>query len=161
MLLSRLIALMPHVILNEWPYPFIVHIFNICRSGVLTARYLVVAWLVPCESAAILAQVLCTPFNHAPVYSATSFKQSHIGVFICNLPSALLSEWPGSFVCYCSNMGVERILKIRVRKLTLEKKILLPLLWGLEPDHESYALTTELSPLPCSPSWPLLQPNLW
>ena len=30
----------------------------------------------------------------------------------CNLPPALLAEWPGSFTCYCSNMGVEWILKL-------------------------------------------------
>ena len=32
-------------------------------------------------------------------------------VFSCNMPPALLAEWPGSFTCYCSNTGVERILK--------------------------------------------------
>ena len=26
----------------------------------------------------------------------------------CNLPSALLAEWSGSFMCHCSNTGVER-----------------------------------------------------
>ena len=30
----------------------------------------------------------------------------------CNLPPALLAEWPGSFTCYCSNMGVEQIPKV-------------------------------------------------
>ena len=35
---------------------------------------LVLAWLVPSETAAVSAQVLCTPFNRAPVYSVTSFK---------------------------------------------------------------------------------------
>ena len=32
-------------------------------------------------------------------------------VFSCNLPLALLAEWPGSFTCCCSNMWVERIFK--------------------------------------------------
>ena len=27
----------------------------------------------------------------------------------CNLPPALMAEWPRSFVCYCSNMGVDWI----------------------------------------------------
>ena len=38
----------------------------------------VVAWLVPRETAAVSAQVLCTPctFNHAPVYSVTSFSNN-------------------------------------------------------------------------------------
>ena len=26
----------------------------------------------------------------------------------CNLPPALLAEWPGSFTCHCGNIGVER-----------------------------------------------------
>ena len=62
-----------HVILNEWLYPFIVHIINIHGRGVLTA-------LCGCcmagatWNAVVLAQVLCTPFNHAPGYSVTSFK---------------------------------------------------------------------------------------
>ena len=30
-------------------------------------------------------------------------------MFSCNLPPALLAEWPGSFTCYCGNTGVERI----------------------------------------------------
>ena len=39
-------------------------------SGVLTA----LAWLVPHETADVSAQVLCTPYNHAPY----QFMQSHI-----------------------------------------------------------------------------------
>ena len=40
------------------------------RNGVLTS----LAWLVPHETAAVSAQVLCTPYNHAPCH----FMQSHI-----------------------------------------------------------------------------------
>ena len=57
-------------------------------------------------------------------------------MFSCNLPPALLAGWSGSFTCYCSNTKVERIpiyYKSRHRKLTLEKKILLPLQQGFEP----------------------------
>ena len=43
---------------------------NIHRSGVLTAM----AWLVPHETAAVSAQVLCTQYNHAPCH----IMQSHI-----------------------------------------------------------------------------------
>ena len=43
---------------------------SIHRSGVLTA----LAWLVPHAAAAVSAQVLCTPDNHAPCH----FVQSHI-----------------------------------------------------------------------------------
>ena len=45
-------------------------------------------------------------------------------VFSCNLPPALLAEWPGS------SMGVEWIPN---RKLTLEENVFLPLLRGFEP----------------------------
>ena len=49
---------------------------NIRRSGVLTA----LAWLVPHETAAVWAHVLCTSYNHAPCY----FIQSHIRkVYAC------------------------------------------------------------------------------
>ena len=52
---------------------------------------------------------------------------------MCNLTPALLAKWPGSFSCHCGSTGVERTPnKSQHRKLTLEKKILLPLLPGLE-----------------------------
>ena len=38
---------------------------------------LVITWLVPHETAAVLAHVLCTPYNHAPVYSVTLFKATN------------------------------------------------------------------------------------
>ena len=42
--------------------------------------------------------------------------------------------WLGSFTCHCSNMGVERTPnKSQHRTLTLEKKILTPLLPGIKP----------------------------
>ena len=62
-----------HVILNEWLQHFIACIINIHGSGVLAA-------LCGCcmagatWNAAVSAQVPCTPFNHAPGYSVTSFK---------------------------------------------------------------------------------------
>ena len=56
-----------------------------------------------------------------------------VWVFRCNLPSALLSEWLGSFTCHCSNTGVELTLnKSRRTKLALEKKILLLLMPGFK-----------------------------
>ena len=53
-------------------------------------------------------------------------------VFRCNLQPALLAEWPGYFTCHCGNTGVERTPKSQHTKLTLKKKILLPLLPGFE-----------------------------
>ena len=54
--------------MSDWL--LIARFLNIHRSGVLTA----LAWLVPHETAAVSAQVLCTPYNHAPCH----FMQSHI-----------------------------------------------------------------------------------
>ena len=94
---------------------------------------LVVTWLVPCETAAISAHVLCTPYNHAPVYSVTLSEAIYVGcLFRYNMPLALLAEWQGSFVCYCGNTKVEWIPKKEHRKLTLEKTFL-PVLLELEP----------------------------
>ena len=68
---------MLHVVLNEWLYPFIAHIINIHGSGVLIAHcgccMAGATW-----NAAVWAQVLCTPFNHAPGYSVTSFKTTWV-----------------------------------------------------------------------------------
>ena len=52
----------------------------------------------------------------------------------CNLPPALLAEWPGSFMCHCGNTGVKRSLnkKSQHTKWTLEKKVLPPLLSGFK-----------------------------
>ena len=55
-------------------------------------------------------------------------------VFRCNLPSAILAEWPVSFTCHCGNTGVEWTpKKSQHTKLTLERKILPPPLPGFEP----------------------------
>ena len=54
-------------------------------------------------------------------------------MFSCNLPPALLAEWPGSFTCYCDNSawnGYQN--KSQPRKLTPEIKMITPLLQGLE-----------------------------
>ena len=54
----------------------------------------------------------------------TSLGQS-VRMFRSNLPSALLTEWLGSFTCQCGNTGVERTSnKTQHTKLTMEKKIL-------------------------------------
>ena len=65
---------------------FIACFLNIHRSGVFTA----VAWLVPHETAAVSAQVLCTPYNHAPCH----FMQSHIRkVYACLAVTCHLHFW--------------------------------------------------------------------
>ena len=106
--LSRLTAL---VFGSAWVTSFLLRgflfIFNIHRSGGLTA----LAWLMPHETAAaVSAQVLCTPYKHAPCH----FMQSHIRkVYACLAVTfpALLAEWPGLFTCYYGNTGVARIPK--------------------------------------------------
>ena len=65
---SRADSLRSHVFLHE-RLAFHSALLNIHRSGVLTA----LAWLVPHETAAVSAQVLCTPYSHAPCH----FMQSH------------------------------------------------------------------------------------
>ena len=65
---------------------FLFFILYIHRSGVLTA----LAWLVPHETAAVSAQVLCTPYNHAPCH----FMQSHIRkVYACLAVTCHLHFW--------------------------------------------------------------------
>ena len=86
---SRADSLRSHVILHEW-IAFDSVFLNIHRSGVLTA----LAWLVPRETAAVSAQVLCTPYNHAPWH----FMQSHIRkVYACLAVTCTLGRMTGIF----------------------------------------------------------------
>ena len=56
------------------------------------AVWLVVAWLVPRETAAVSVQVLCTSYNRAPVYS--HFIQTHVGrVHVCLAVTCHLHFW--------------------------------------------------------------------
>ena len=75
----------------------------LCIFGVLTALFVI--WLVLCETTAISAHVLCTPYSPAPVCCVTLFEAIYTYgacVFSCNMLPALLAGWPGSFTCYCS-----------------------------------------------------------
>ena len=82
-LLSRLTVLACD---STWVTSFIARFLNIHRSGVLTA----LAWLVPHETAAVSAQVLCAPYNHAPCH----FMQSHIcKVYACLAVTCHLHFW--------------------------------------------------------------------
>ena len=104
--------------------------FYIHRSGVLTA----LAWLVTHETAAVSAQVLCTPYNHAPSH----FMQSHIRkVYACLAVTCHLHFWQDDRDLLRATAvtrgwnGYQN--KSQHRKATLEKKILPPLLQGFEP----------------------------
>ena len=117
-----------HVILHEG-LAFYSAFLNIHRSGVLTA----LAWLVPRETAAS-AQVLCTPYNHAPCH----FMQSHIRkVYACLAVTCQLHFWQND-LGFLRATAVTRGWngyrnKTQHRKLTLEKKIRPPLQQGFEP----------------------------
>ena len=63
----------------------------------------------------------------------TSLGQGCTCVFRCNLPPALLAEWPGSFTCHCGNKFSRRSCRDSNSQ---------PL------DHESGALTNKLSCIP-------------
>ena len=85
--LKQTLELMSHALLNEYLYPFIVSlfyfyffIFLISTEVVYRQRCLVVAWLMPRETAAASAQGLCTPYNHAPVYVVTYSNISNVPV---------------------------------------------------------------------------------
>ena len=101
-------------------------------------------------TAAVSAQVLCTPYNHALCH----FMQSHIRrVYACLAVTCHLHFWQNdrdllraTVVTWGWN-GYRN--KSQHRKSTLEKKILPPLQQGFEPatfQSESGTLTTELSP---------------
>ena len=105
------------------------HFLNIHRS-VLTA----LAWLVPHETAAVSAQVLCTPYNHAPC----PFMQSHIRkVYACLAVTCHLHFWQNDRDLLRATAvtrgwnGYRN--KSQHRKSTLEKKILPPFQPGFKP----------------------------
>ena len=107
---------------------FIARFLNIHRSGVLTA----LAWLVPHETAAFSAQVLCTPYNHAPCH----FMQSHIRkVYACLAVTCHLHFWQNDRDLLRATVvtrgwnGYRN--KSQHRKSTMEKKILPPFQQGL------------------------------
>ena len=115
---------------STWVTSFIARFLNTHWSGVLTA----LAWLVPHETAAVSAQVLCTPYNHAPCH----FMQSHIRkVYACLAVTCHLHFWQNDRDLLHATAvtrgwnGYRN--KIQHRKSTLEKKILPPLQQGFEP----------------------------
>ena len=95
--------------------------------------WLSVPWRVACELISWQVSTLCL---HSSIVSPFQLRWVK-GVCMCRcnlpVPPALLAEWPGSFTCHCGNTRVERTPnKSQHTKLTLEKKILPPLLPGFE-----------------------------
>ena len=143
-----LFSLCSHVILHQMTSFLHSELLNIHRSGVLTA----LAWLVPHETAAISAHVLCTPYNHAPCH----FLQSHTcKVYACLAVACHLHFWQndrGSFTCYCSNMWAEDTeIKVSTESWPWRRKFSHHSCRNSNPrpfSQESGALTTELSSPP-------------
>ena len=106
-----------------------------CVCGISTeVVYLNAAWLVPHETAAISAQALCTPYNHAPCH----FMQSHIRkVYVCLAATCHLHFWQNDWDLLRATVVTRGWNgywnKSQHRKSTLEKKILPPFQQGFEP----------------------------
>ena len=142
---SRANPLRSHVILHEWlAFYSAINLLNTHRSDVLTA----LAWLVPHETAAVSAHVLCTPYNHALCH----LVQNHISkVYACLGVTCHLHFWQNDrdllHHIAAVTLGWKGYRsKSQHRKLTLEKKIVPPLLQGFEP-------ATFQSPFPRSNQW--------
>ena len=91
------------------------------------------AGMVPHETAAVLAQVLCTLYNHAPCH----LMQSHIRkVYVCLAVTCHLHFWQNDQDLLRATAVTRKWNgyrnKSQHRKSTLEKKILPPLLQGFE-----------------------------
>ena len=140
MLSSRLITLTPHVILNEWLQSFYNTFFNVHGSGVLTA-------LSDCCMAG--ATWNCWQLGTSSIYTRQPslpcnsllchFIQNHIHrVHACLAVTCHLHFWQnGHVLLYAAavTQGWNRYRnKSQHRKLTLEKKIIPPFLWGLKPE---------------------------
>ena len=148
-LCSSAYSLRSHVILQEW-IAFYITFLNIHRSGVLTA----LAWLVPQESAARESQsrrVLCTPYDHAPCH----FMQSHIHkVYACLAVTCHLRFWQndrGLLHATAVTLGWNGYRRVSTESWPWRRKFSHHSSRDLNPrtfDHESGALTTELSLLP-------------
>ena len=108
---------------------------------------------MPHATAAVSAQVLCTPYNHAPCH----FMQSHIRkVYACLAVTCHLQFWQndrdllGATAVTRGWNGYRNKSQDRKSTLEREKKIYSLSCRDSNPrpfNHESGALTTELSPL--------------
>ena len=63
---------------------------------------LLLSWCKFCVRHRTMHQFLMSPYSEPHMQDACMFS--------CDLPPVLLAEWPWSFTCHCSNMGVEWIL---------------------------------------------------
>ena len=126
-----------HVILNEWLYPFIACITNIHGSGVLVVLCRCCMAGVTWNAAVCTASLVYT--IQPCTRSQCHFNQSHIGrVYVCLAVTCHLHFWQNERDLLHATAvtrgwnGYRN--KSQHRKLTLEKKIIPPLLPGLEPE---------------------------
>ena len=128
-------------------FPFFFSFFKLSTQQF----HIVVTWLEPCETAAIsvAVHIQCTPYNHVPVYSISHVCRVHTCVFSCNLPLHFCqNNWDPSYATVVT-WGWNRYWnKSQHRNLTLEWKILPPLLKPVTIWSQVRYSTTELSPLP-------------
>ena len=124
---------------------FIAHFWNIHRSGVLTA----LAWLVPHETAAVSAQVLCTPYNHAPCHFMQSHKRK---VYACLAVTCNLHFWQNDLdllrVATVTQVGTVTEIRVSTESRPWRRKFSCRSCRDSNPrpfSHESGALNTELS----------------
>ena len=111
---------------------------------------MVVAWLVPHKTAAVSAQGLFTPYSHAPCH----FMHSHIRkVYACLAVTCHLHFWQNDRDLLCATAVTREWNgyrnKNQHRKSTLGRKFSRRSSRDSNPrpfNHESGALTTELSP---------------
>ena len=79
----------------------------------LSGGYRLDGLMVPRETAAVSAHVLCTPYNHASLHSVILFKATYVlydaSVSSSSLP-VLLAEWTRSFASYCGGTDTEMIM---------------------------------------------------
>ena len=113
LLLSRLTAFFV-ACGSEWVTVAFNSAFSISTEVVYLQHCLIVTWLVPCETATILAHSVCTL---QPCTMSHLFMQSHMHrrVHACLAVTCHLHFWQNGWnllhVCYWGNTGVELILK--------------------------------------------------
>ena len=118
--------------------------FRISAEVVYLQRYLVVTRLVPRETAAVSAHVLCAPYNHAPVtMSLHSSRIRRVRVCLAVTCHPQFGRMIGIFHVTAATQGQNKYLNnSQHRKLILEKKIRPTLLPRLQPEtfrlHNSF-----------------------
>ena len=88
---------------------------------------MVVTWLVPHETADVLAYSVCAPYNHAPVFSVTSFKATDVGRMSSFTVTCHLYFWQNDQIFYfllCQHRGGTDTNTSQHKRLTLEENIL-------------------------------------